>query len=110
MEQVNMFLLGTCTAIIYCAVVLPSKHGDNPAISLNIEPFLFKGMIIFPISEDTAIHLHHWIIYGCLLAFYNWIPIFLWAFFLTLTIQGIFYEDAFIIFVKNPWKKLGNIK
>ena len=105
MENLGMFMIGLCVALAYSIIVLPSKNGDSPKISLTIEPILYNGMLIIPISEDQALHLHHWIVYACFLPFVNFIPVAFWTFCLILTVQGLFYDDAFKIFVKNPWKK-----
>ena len=103
-------IFGIIFAILYSNCILPEKEGEIPKISITIYPFLYKGMIIIPISNKKALHIHHWIICLILLLLYNYMYLWLFVFLLGLIIQGISYKDCFTILVNNPYFDTYKIK
>lgn len=107
-----LFLSGLGLAIVYAIIVLPRNEGESPLIRPNIHGLMWKGMIIIPVSEMYAIHLHHWMIYcviffGCVLLnkFH-----FVMGFSMGLMIQGLMYHDSFILFCDNPFHSVKSRK
>ena len=98
-------LLGFVLSIFYSYLVLPKKKGKAPKINPTIYPFLFNGMIIIPLNDKIAFHLHHWIIYLniILISFYIKINKIIIGFSLGLFIQGILYSDSFKFICDNPY-------
>jgi hypothetical protein len=101
----NEALLGFIVSIIFSVCFLPRKEGKEPSISPTIYPFMYKGMIIIPISNTKALHIHHWIPYMiiCLSSLYFHIPKFIFGFSFGLCIQGLIYSDWYQIICKNPY-------
>lgn len=102
-----MFFYGLCFSIIYSYLFLPKKSHDNPSILFTFKPIIFNSMIIIPINNKYAFHLHHWIIYlfiSLLSVFIN-IPIIIIGFSSGLILQGLSYNDSFNFIVDNPYNK-----
>ena len=102
-----MFFYGLFFSIIYSYLFLPKKSRDNPSILFTFKPIIFNSMIIIPINNNFAFHLHHWVIYSfiILLSFFIKIPIIIIGFSYGLTLQGLSYYDCFNFIVDNPYNK-----
>lgn len=110
-EDIIFLLLGFITAKIYSYFILPNKHGETPLIKLRIYPILYNSMIIIPINNKKAIHIHHWLIYLliCLLVIIINIPKYILGFSIGLFIQGIKYKDSYNFICDNPWNIKNNL-
>lgn len=96
-------LLGVLLALFHTSL-LPNRSYDNPVITVNIRPVIYNSMIIVPISRDSALHLHHWVIYSFLILA-GPSHRFLAVYYLFLVVQGLTYTDRFHFLVPNPWKR-----
>ena len=47
----NKLLLGILFGLIYSKIILPKEHNNIPKISFTLDSFLYKSMIIIPISK-----------------------------------------------------------
>ena len=95
-------ILGLISSIFYSLCIM-NKEKEPPNICITIYPILYQGMIIIPISEKSAIHIHHWILYSFLLLFYIFIDIEVIGFMIGMIVQGLSYRDRFHIIEKNPF-------
>lgn len=105
------FLPGIFLSVLYRYFVLAYKTGDEPKVNPTIYPILYRGMIIVPISSNTAIHIHHWILYLSILCMSRFMyihPICI-GFSAGLTFQGLTYSDRFVIRCKNPYHNVNRI-
>jgi hypothetical protein len=98
-------LIGLLVALFYSKVFLPKHTGFLPRIHLTIYPILYEGMVLIPISNKKAIHIHHWII--CLglillLSFFKSFGI-IFGIVLGLFIQGLLYKDSLNIIQGNHY-------
>lgn len=104
-------VLGFFLSVIYSLILLPRRSGNPPKLNITLFPIFFNSMIIIPISKTKAIHLHHWILLSILVLFLNKYFLnknllnILIGFFLGLVIQGLTYNDAYDLIVKNPYYK-----
>lgn len=104
----NKYLFfGLLFSFIYSKIILPKKENGIPKIKYTCYPILYQGMVIIPTSQNSAIHLHHWICYlllSFLLFFVNFVYIeIVFGFFIGMIIQGLLYKDKFKIYCKNPY-------
>ena len=99
------FLFGLLTAFVYTYLILPKNCGTDPSIKMTIYPFFYNGMIIIPIDENNALHIHHWLIFSiiCFSSIIFNIPTLLLGISLGLSIQGLFYNDCFDFICDNPY-------
>ena len=104
-------VLGFFLSVIYSLILLPRRSGNPPKLNITLYPIFYNSMIIIPISKTKAIHLHHWIFLSILVLFLkkyflnkNLLNILI-GFFLGLVIQGLTYNDAYDLIVKNPYYK-----
>lgn len=100
-----LFGTGVSLALVYITAVLPVRTGETPAIKPTFYPVMFQGMIVVPVTRNTAVHVHHWVIYSALLLFCREIlgPLG-FGFCLTLAVQGfVTYQDRLQFMQKNPW-------
>ncbi len=75
------FLVGLVISIIYCIIILPEKSGCKPNLTFNLFPIIYDGMLIIPISDKKALHIHHWIIASLIILFFNkYLVTILWFF------------------------------
>ena len=98
------FILGLVLSIIYSILFLPNKEGAFPTLKPTFYPIFYKGLIIIPITNQKALHIHHWIIF--LMIGYLFLikkNYFIFSFCLGLIFQGLSYKDAFEIICKNPY-------
>ncbi len=100
-------IIGLLIALCYSIFFLPRETGYLPRINPTIFPILYNGMVVIPISNNKALHVHHWIIYLSLLILLYCIKSFgiLFGIVLGLFIQGLLYKDSFNIIEKNPYNK-----
>ncbi len=94
--------LGILGAATYSAIVLPRAPHMPPAVAPTLRPFLYRGMVMIEVSEDLAIHVHHWIIYGAILCL-RVHPV-VSGFCLAMCLQGFLYSDRFELFVPSPYR------
>ena len=100
---------GFLLSYIYSYLVLPRNSGEEPNISITLYPIMYRGMIIIPINNTRALHLHHWIIYSFLSSFalnltkYLYINEIIYYFLLGLIFQGVMYDDSLNILTRNPY-------
>ena len=112
-----MFVYGLLISLIYIYIILPRNEGGIPKFSPTIKPFVYMGMIIIKLTNEYAIHIHHWII--CLILIfvifnlnikkYKYISKYkngIIGFLTGLTIQGLTYKDRFNILIRNPYPHL----
>ena len=100
-----LFVCGVSISALYTYVILARKEGEQPKWNPTMYPFLYKGMIIVPISTRNAIHIHHWMVYLSILCVSPVIyihPICI-GFSCGLTFQGLTYQDRFDITCDNPY-------
>ena len=88
---------------IYIYILLPRHEGMYPNIQITSYPLLYNSLIIIPVSTTKAIHFHHWLLFSILLLFYRFIHLSIIGFACGLIIQGLSYNDAFNIIIKNPY-------
>ena len=100
-----LLFIGIIISIIFCLLILPRKEGFKPKINPTFYPILYDGMIIIPIDDNKAIHLHHWVIYLIifLLSFVIYIPQIIIGYSIGLIINGISYKDRFEFICENPY-------
>jgi hypothetical protein len=62
-------------------------------------------MIIIPINNEKALHIHHWLIYSIILlsGLFLKIPEVITGFSLGLVFQGLLYDDCFDFLCENPY-------
>jgi len=101
----NKLLLGILFGLIYSKIILPKEHNNIPKISFTLDSFLYKSMIIIPISKEKALHIHHWIIFSIILLYslYFKISDIVKGFSFILIIQGLLYKDCMHFICKNPY-------
>ena len=101
-----LVIFGIILAYLYSIIGLPVSSGIYPKINPTIKPFINKGSVIIPYSKKKAIHIHHWVIYLCIIIFSLFIPIpkILIGFSLGLILQGLTYNDRFDFICENPYK------
>ena len=102
-------LFGLLLSSIYSYFVLPINSGDAPNISITLYPLMYKGMIIIPINNNIALHIHHWMVYSFILYFYSNLTNYIYCneivyyFLLGLIFQGIMYDDYLNVITNNPY-------
>ena len=98
-------IIGLILSKMYSYLVLPNKCNIEPKINPSFYPIMFKGMLMFPISEKKCCHVHHWIIYLfiCICSLFIYVPKLIIGFSLGLLIQGMLYEDSFTFICDNPY-------
>lgn len=101
----NKLLLGILFGLIYSKNILPKEHNNNPKICFTLNSFLYKSMIIIPISKKKALHIHHWFIYSIILLYSLFFKIsdIIKGFSFILIIQGLLYKDCMHFICKNPY-------
>lgn len=99
----NYQLFGLIIAFIYSYLILPRKSGGMPKYKYTLYPIINKTRIIIPISKRKAVHIHHWIICLNILIFKKNIHPIIFGFLFGLIIQGLSYNDAFVLLIKNPY-------
>lgn len=107
-KSVLLKIFGGCILFLFYAFgVLPEDSGHPPAVKPSIYPVLYKGMILVPVSQKKALHIHHWVlcaifVWMCILANKKW---YFWLTFAGLAaMHGLWwYEDSLEFVQKNPW-------
>lgn len=99
------FFIGLLASVIYIYLILPKKCGTSPSIKMTIYPFLYDGMVIIPINNNCALHIHHWLIFSliCFSSIILNIPTLLLGFSLGLSVQGLLYKDWSDFICENPY-------
>ena len=100
-----LYIIGLIISIIYSYLILPKINGKEPSIKITIPNLMYKSMIIIPYNKRKAIHIHHWIIFLCIILisfFYKNSKIII-GFSFGLLIQGLSYKDRFKIIRNNPY-------
>lgn len=99
-------ILGIGLGLLYIYGVLPCRAGGKPRLDFSLYPVLHKGMIIIPISEGQALHVHHWMFYSIFLLFtHEYLNDLVRAYVLTLIFHGLFcYSDSLQFMEDNPWE------
>ena len=98
--------IGFAFSLLYSYYILPVETEHKPLIRPTIYPIMWCGMIIIPITQHTAIHIHHYIIYFFILVsnIYYQIPSVILGFSFGLFIQGILYKDCLKLLCRNPYQ------
>ena len=98
-------LRGLIVAYCYSQLVLPADCGTSPTICPTIHNYVYKGSIVVSINNETAIHVHHWMICIAICLFYIFYDIstFMLSFCVGMSIQGLSYADCFDIICPNPY-------
>ena len=80
-----------------------NKEKESPNICVTLFPIMHNGMIIIPISETSAIHIHHWIFDSFIILLFNGLldSEVIW-FMIGMIMQGLSYKDRFHIIEKKP--------
>ena len=99
-------IIGIILGYIYQKIVLPKKTKTNPKINITFYPILYNGMIIIPYNNNSAIHIHHWLIYSFIMfiSIYANLSDIINGFSFILIIQGLYYDDCFEFITSNPYK------
>jgi hypothetical protein len=95
-------LLGFWLGVLYTSRVLPETPGDYPMYQFTAWPVLYRGMVVVPLSQHRALHVHHWTITLVMLLLFD-LPKILGGFCLCLTLQGLRYRDRFRFIETNPF-------
>lgn len=97
-------IYGAFTAFVYCYIFLHDNKEEDPYIKLTLWPFIYCSMIMIPIWNERAIHIHHWMIYlFVLVAYSKSIPLFLVGFLIVMLINNLKYEYSFNVITYNPY-------
>jgi hypothetical protein len=102
MSNANQYIIGVTLAYLYIDFMF-GREKENPTINITIYPIFYNGMIIIQ-YYDKGYHIHHWMISLPILFLYNYIPLYIWVFFLVLMMHGLSYNDSFEIMTFNPYK------
>ena len=94
-----MACLGLSLAVLYSKLLLPRHVGGEPNIKL---PGLSNGMVIIPVTQTKAVHIHHWMICAFVLFMIGThlpkpVYYFLWG----MMIQGLLYADSFTLVINR---------
>ena len=76
---------------------------------MTVWPFLYKGMLIVPLNDSYAIHVHHWMVYLplAILALVT-ARLAVAGFAGTMVVHGLLvYQDRFAVVVRSPWTERG---
>jgi hypothetical protein len=96
------FELGIIASAAYSMLLLPDCVNEAPKLQPTIYPILSRGMIILPVDRTKALHLHHWLLFTCLLTTVD-LPEVVAGFSYGLVMQGIEYSDYLQIHTTNPY-------
>ena len=96
----NYNMIGVLLAIIFININFGNKAGTPPALAFNWYPYIIQGSL-----HINGYHIHHWMFSAFLLLFLiplqinhkNKLLLIVNGFFLTLMIQGLLYEDRFVM-------------
>lgn len=102
----SLYIVGLLIANLYSKSILPSNSGGTPIIKPTLYPILYNGMVIIPITDTVALHIHHWLLYLliCLMSLFFYVPSLILGFSFGLFIQGITtYKDRFKFICENPY-------
>jgi hypothetical protein len=102
MSNANQYIIGVTLAYLYIDFMF-GREKENPTINITLYPIFYNGMVIIP-YYDKGCHIHHWMLSLPILFLYNYIPLYIWVFFLVLMMHGLSYNDSFEIMTFNPYK------
>tara|TARA_B100000683_G_scaffold268210_1_gene303045 strand:- start:284 stop:694 length:411 start_codon:yes stop_codon:yes gene_type:complete len=118
------FRVGACIGLLYASVMFPGGEGNPPrgASWLTLYPVLHRGMVVLPISAESALHIHHWMIYlpvcmACSVmaiaadeegkggeGHSRILPAATAGFAMVMALHGLaMYDDRFVIKTRNPY-------
>jgi membrane protein CcdC involved in cytochrome C biogenesis len=101
MQQIMLYTsMGVLIAYLYTTLVMRGS-GEPPRIGPTLYPVLYNGMVIIPVSANTAVHIHHWMLLLPLTAQSEFQVA--RGFALGMVYQGLLYKDRFNIVENNPY-------
>ena len=114
---------GLALAYRYCTWMF-TQEKQSPRVQPSIYPIMYEGMLIIPLNNTTAVHIHHWMVYSVVLMacmveiMFNleeqyylyqplnpyWSCVFCgigWS--IGMVYHGLHYSDCFQVLESNPW-------